>query len=242
MSKPPLTLSGWLRLDVVERVLRGVDGCHSVLEVGAGEGAVGARLAVRYRYTGLEPDPAACTTARSRVEPAGGTVLCGGLDALESQASFDLVCAFEVLEHVEDDRAELLAWSELVRAGGWLMLTVPPFERRFGRADQAVGHFRRYDPDRLVELVRAAGFARPRAILYGFPFGHGLEGARNLLAWVAPSRGSMAERSAASGRRFQPNDRLGLLTQVVAVPMRLAQRPFVGRRLGSNLLVLAQKL
>lgn len=242
MSKPPLTLSGWLRLDVVERVLRGLDGCHYVLEIGAGQGALGARLAERYSYTGLEPDPAACARARSRVEPVGGTIHCGGLDALESEACFDLLCAFEVLEHIQDDQAELLAWSERVRAGGWLMLTVPPFERRFGRADRAVGHFRRYDPDRLVELLRAAGFGRASAIFYGFPFGHGLEAARNLLDWMAPSHGSMSERSAASGRRFQPKDQLGILTQAVAFPMRLAQRPFVGRPVGSNLLMVAEKL
>jgi SAM-dependent methyltransferase len=240
MTRPPLTLSAWLRYDLIERTLTRLSGIESVLEIGAGEGALGARLAARYDYTGVEPDPTACARARERVGPAGGRVVCGGLEEL-GPASFDLVCAFEVLEHIPDDAAALRAWWERLQPGGRLMVTVPPFQRRFGAADRRVGHLRRYEPEGLVEALRSAGFVEVEAALFGFPFGRGLEVARNVLARAAPSEGSAAERSATSGRWVQPPDRLGPLTHAVALPARLCQRPFIGSRWGSGLFAVARR-
>ena len=240
MTQPPLTLSAWLRYDLIERTLARFPAIESVLEIGAGEGALGARLAARYDYTGVEPDPIACAKARERIEPSGGRVVCGDLEEL-GPATFDLACAFEVLEHIADDAAALRAWLERLRPGGRLMVTVPPFQRRFGAADRRVGHVRRYEPEDLVETLRAAGFVDAEALLFGFPFGRGLEVARNLLARAAPSEGSAEERSAGSGRWLQPPDRLGALTYAVALPARLSQRPFIGSRWGSGLFALARR-
>ena len=240
MTQPPLTLSAWLRYDLIERTLARFSAIESVLEIGAGEGALGARLAARYDYTGVEPDPLACAKARERIEPSGGRVVCGDLEQL-GPAAFDLVCAFEVLEHIDDDAAALGAWWERVRPGGRIMLTVPPFQDRFGAADRRVGHIRRYEPDRLVEALRSAQFVEVEAMLFGFPFGRGLEVARNLLARAAPSEGSAGERSETSGRWMQPADRLAPLTYAVALPARLCQRPFIGSRRGSGLFAVARR-
>jgi SAM-dependent methyltransferase len=144
LTDPPLTVKGWLRYDVVTRLLAGLEGVESVLEVGAGEGALGVRLARRYRYVGLEPDPRAFATARARFARAGlESVVEGDVEKLPSGSTFDLVCAFEVLEHCEDDVAELRRWAERVRPEGWLMLSVPAFADWFGPADRKAGHFRR---------------------------------------------------------------------------------------------------
>lgn len=240
MTQPPLTLSAWLRYDLIERTLARLAAVESVLEIGAGEGALGARLAARYDYTGIEPDPGACAKARERIEPGGGRVVCGDLEQL-GPATFDLVCAFEVLEHIADDGAALRAWWGRLRPGGRLMLTVPPFQGRFGAADRRVGHIRRYEPGDLVATLRTAGFVDVEAVLFGFPFGRGLEAARNLLARAAPAEGSAEERSAGSGRWLQPPDRLGALTYAAALPARLSQRPFIGSRWGSGLFALARR-
>lgn len=240
MTQPPLTLSAWLRYDLIERTLTRFPGLESVLEIGAGEGALGARLATRYDYTGVEPDPLACAKARERVGRAGGRVVCGDLEELGT-ADFDLVCAFEVLEHIADDAAALRAWRERLRPEGRLMLTVPPFQHRFGAADRRVGHVRRYEPDALAEALRSAGLVDVEIALFGFPFGRGLELARNLLARAAPAEGSADERTAASGRWLQPSDRLAPVMQAVALPARLCQRPFIGSRWGSGLFAVAQR-
>lgn len=227
MSDPPLTPNAWLRWDVVSRLLDGLADVERVLEVGAGEGALGARLAQRYDYVGVEPDPLSRARARERV----GTVL----EALPDE-SFDLVCAFEVLEHVADDGAELRSWRDRLHPGGWLLLSVPAHEKRFGPADRRVGHVRRYDPERLAALLTETGFENSRLVTYGFPLGYALEVGRHVLA----GRGE-GEGTAGSGRWLQPSDRLGWATRLGTAPFRLLQRPFARTRLGTGIVALARR-
>ena len=243
MADPPLTIKGWLRYDVVMRLLAELDDVESVLEIGAGEGALGVRLARRYRYVGVEPDLRSFETARRRFDRAGtGTIVHGGVDALAPGPAFDLVCAFEVLEHCEDDLAALRAWVARVRPHGWLMLSVPAFTRRFGPSDRKAGHHRRYERAQLAAVLEA-GRLEPRSIeLYGFPLGNLLEVAWNAAARVRPAMGPAAERTAASGRYFQPGRRLAWAPRVIAAPGRLAQRSVLGRGRGTGFVALARRV
>lgn len=242
VSDPPLTIKGWLRYDVVARRLAQLDDVASVLEVGAGEGALGVRLARRYRYVGLEPDPRASATARRRFDDAGlGTMLDGGVEALPPGSTFDLVCAFEVLEHCEDDVAALREWAAHVRPRGWLLLSVPAFAQRFGPSDRKAGHFRRYEHAELAAALEAAGLVPEAIELYGFPLGNLLEVAWDAAARLRPAAGSAAERTAASGRYFQPRRTLGWVPRVISAPGRLAQRSFVGRGRGTGFVALARR-
>src|SRR3954469_10818685 len=132
---------------------------RDVLEVGCGEGALGVRLARGRDYLGLEPDPDSFQVARQRFTEAGhGEVRQAHTWDLGAEERFDAVCAFEVLEHIEDDAAALAEWAGRLRPGGGLLLSVPAHQRRFGPADELVGHFRRYDPDALADLLAGCGF------------------------------------------------------------------------------------
>ena len=111
-SSPPLTLAGWLRHDSIRRLLRDVERLDTVLEIGAGEGALGVRLASAYDYVGVEPDPAARSRAAARLSERGRGAVVGGLDELGPERRFDLVCAFEVLEHIADEQAALAEWGK----------------------------------------------------------------------------------------------------------------------------------
>lgn len=212
-----------------------------MLEIGAGEGAVGARLARSYRYVGLEPDQSSCAVARARIEPSGGRVVCGDITALEASDSYDLLCAFEVLEHVAHDAETLAAWAKHVKPGGWMMLSVPPFQRRFGLTDRAVGHFRRYEPEQIRSLMLGCGLRDPKTLLYGFPIGYALDAAKHSLARVTRAQGSREELTAGSGRWFQPKQGLGTLITVLAAPFSLIQRPFHGTNLGSGMVAIARR-
>jgi hypothetical protein len=119
------------------------------------------------------------------------------------------------------------------------MLSVPPFQSRFGPSDRAVGHFRRYEPEQMRELLLACGLRNPQVLLYGFPIGYALDAAKNALARVAGANGSREDLTAASGRWFQPKERLGSLITVLAAPFCLLQRPFHETRLGSGLVAVA---
>jgi SAM-dependent methyltransferase len=240
--QPPLTLHGWLRYDVVASALDRLEGVGSVLEIGAGEGAMGARLAQRYAYVGLEPDRRSFLKAQERLTRIGrGEVLNGSIELLPAGRTFDLVCAFEVLEHIEDDCAALRDWQALVRSGGWLMISVPAWRSRFGAADRSAGHWRRYDPHEVEDVLIRADFRGPRVWLYGFPLGNVLQPMWNLLARNSPADAPMAERTAKSGRWFQPPEALGFLTQALSAPFRLAQRPFTDSRRGTGVVAVAQR-
>ncbi|MGH9052366.1 MAG: class I SAM-dependent methyltransferase, partial [Acidimicrobiia bacterium] len=222
-------------------ILRGLDHVESVLEIGCGQGALGARLAGRYRYVGIEIDEASHALAAARVEPTGGLVLQGDISTLPLGMIFDLVCAFEVLEHIADDLEALRTWREFLRPGGWLLISVPAYQQRFGAADVRVGHHRRYDPEATQSLLEASGFVLRAALLYGFPLGYALEAARNRLSGTWRRAASQTERTRASGRLLQPPSFLGWLTATASLPFRILQRPFLGTRLGTGLVILARR-
>jgi len=138
----PLAPNAWLRYDVVQRMLP--PGITDVLEVGCGQGAFAARLAQRYHYLGVEPDHTSWTVAHRRVSAMGAGEIRNIAAEKLGDERFDLVCAFEVLEHIEDDAAAVKEWSSRLRPAGWLLLSVPAGPDQYGPWDELVGHFRRY--------------------------------------------------------------------------------------------------
>ena len=112
-----------------------------------GQGGLAVRLASRFDYTGYEPDGESFRVAQRRLG-GRGMVINDFLPA-EPDEVFDVVGAFEVLEHIEGDREALEAWRRWLTPGGQLMLSVPSHQDRFGPADLVVGHYRRYERDDL---------------------------------------------------------------------------------------------
>ncbi len=70
----------------------------------------------------------------------------------------DTIVCLNVLEHIEDDRSTLSDFASVLPSGGRLALLVPAMPALYGTLDQHLGHYRRYDVDRLSQLVRGAGF------------------------------------------------------------------------------------
>lgn len=240
MMDPVLSPNAWLRYDAIRRVLERLLPLESILELGAGQGSVGARLSRLARYTGVEPDPISREVARGRLPRSA--VMVQDLGELDPAADFDLACAFEVLEHIEDDLGTLRAWTERVRPGGHLLLSVPAHAKRFAAADHVAGHFRRYDPPQLRALARKVGLIGVETQVYGFPLGYVLEMGRNLAARRSSRREmTVAERTSGSGRLMQPPPWAAALTWASTAPFRWSQRPFGSTQLGTGLILLAQR-
>lgn len=240
MPLPALALNAWLRWDIIERHLDRIDPPGRMLEIGAGQGAVGARLAVRGGYTGVEPDAQSRSVAAGRM-PVDAR-LVATLDDLDPVETFDLVCAFEVLEHIDADADALRAWSERISPGGHLLLSVPSHQRRFGAWDERVGHLRRYERDALHDLLRGASLQSLAVDASGFPLGHLLERARNGIARLEGRRAdSTRDRTAASGRAFQPPSWAAPLLRLTSAPFRRAQAPFRRTQLGTGWVALARR-
>ena len=238
---PALTLVGALRYDLIRKILGGLEGVGSILEIGPGVGAVGARLAREYEYVGVEQDRYSAEIARRNVELVGGGHVIHGTTRDLDKRSFDLVCAFEVLEHIEDDRAALREWQTFIRPGGWLMLSVPAWSKRFGRYDELAGHLRRYGRADLEHLANQCGFEDPVTFAYGFPLGNLLQKVWNRKASRTQLEGSPAERTAASGRWRQPRASLGWATRAAVAPFAASQRRLASRDLGIGLILVARR-
>ena len=224
----PLAPNAWLRFDLVERMLPA--GVTDVLEIGCGQGSLGARLAQHYHYLGVEPDRASWAVAQQRIRAVGHGEVRNITSGEIGAQRFDLICAFEVLEHIEDDAAAVKEWAGRLQARGWLLLSVPAFQHRYGPGDELAGHFRRYDPPAMAALLAGCGFAEIEIRQYGFPLGYLLETGRNVIGrrrLAATAATSVAERTAGSGRHLQPSGRgLGAATRWGTAPFRVLQRAF----------------
>ncbi|HWA14558.1 MAG TPA: methyltransferase domain-containing protein [Burkholderiales bacterium] len=84
-----------------------------------------------------------------------------------ADAEFDLVCAFDVVEHVDDEAATFHELSRVCAPDGTLLLSVPLHPEQWTAFDEFVGHRRRYEPQRLIELLDAYGFGVERSAVHG---------------------------------------------------------------------------
>lgn len=238
----PLTPRAALRWPLIKQGMKRTRPV-TTLEIGAGQGAMGARLArLTPSFLAVEPDVTSYGVAKERIEARGGTVRNCLSDDLEDGTTFDMVCAFEVLEHLEDDEAALASWAEKVRPGGHLMLSVPAWQHMFGKWDKAVGHYRRYSPDELGDKLRAAGFEPVKIGLYGWPLAFLLEAIRNRVAdGSAQLEDSADVQTAHSGRWMQPSKRLSDIVITVGIfPFQVLQRLVPGK--GNGIVSLARRV
>lgn len=98
----------------------------------------------------------------------GGRASQALVDALPyADGSFDLVCAFDILEHVEDDMAVLAELSRVARPAAILLLSVPLHASAWTPFDAFVGHHRRYEPEALLALLQSHGFELERSAVFG---------------------------------------------------------------------------
>jgi SAM-dependent methyltransferase len=118
----------------------------NVLEAGAGIGAnlkVFSRLPFR-RWTCLEPDRNLLEQLRNTLpDPTRYEAVAGTLEDLPARR-FDAILYIDVLEHIEDDRAEMSRAAARLNPGGSIIVLAPAHPWLFTPFDAAIGHFRRY--------------------------------------------------------------------------------------------------
>ncbi len=106
--------------------------------------------------------------ALGRLRAAQGQAAAGLVTALPlADASFDVVSALDIVEHVADDQAALAELSRVAKPGAVLLLSVPLHQAAWTGFDDAVGHHRRYDPAPLLALLHAHGFTVERSAAAG---------------------------------------------------------------------------
>jgi SAM-dependent methyltransferase len=145
---------------VVDVLRRRFPGARSVLEVGSGAGGMLAALRHAFpdmRLVGAEPASEALAIARRRL-PADVVLVQADAASLELGPDFDVVCALDVLEHVDDDRGALERLREVLRPNGGIVVLVPQHRWLWSEMDRIARHVRRYGRRELCDKLRRSGF------------------------------------------------------------------------------------
>ena len=106
--------------------------------------------------------------AIARLRPRAASVTLGSITALPfASGKFGLVCAFDIVEHVDDEDGALSELSRVCDSGGVLLMAVPLHPSRWTPFDDFVGHCRRYEPQRLLDKLNQYGFSVESSAVYG---------------------------------------------------------------------------
>ena len=197
-----------------------------VAEVGAGTGKFSALLRPHIdTLSAYAPSENMLPALRQRFSDDNGVTPINGFFGVESATlakHFDAVMYVNVLEHIEDDRAELGYVMRALTPGGPLLIFVPALSFLFSKLDEQVGHFRRYHKRPLTELGTSAGFEVNSGRYFDLV---------GVLPWYIAF--TLMGR-AGSGGSVAAYDRIGVpLTRTIE---RLVNPPF-----GKNLILVARK-
>ncbi len=144
---------------------------ETVAEIGAGIGSVSKMLLTKSikKLYAFEPSSNMYPFLLEELSnDKRAQAVNGYLKAENSPVAFDSIVYINVLEHIEDDGAELKNSLELLKSGGKLLLFVPALEWLYSEFDRNVGHHRRYTKRRLKTLVEESGFRIVRLRYFDF--------------------------------------------------------------------------
>jgi len=123
-----------------------------ILEIGCGTGHNLKMLSEFGTVAGLEIDEAARSFAEKRV---GHEIFSAPLPELAGipERHYDVVGAFDVIEHILDDEGAIASIARLLKPGGKLVMTVPAHQWMWSAHDVVNHHKRRYSKASLKRLI-----------------------------------------------------------------------------------------
>lgn len=135
-------------------------GAKRYLEIGCGNGAVLRAVAASRRWerlAGSDLHPTGLKHARARLPPEVELVQ---MDARTIPAvnAFDLIGAFDIVEHVADDETVLRGLRGATAEGGGTIIAVPQHPSLWSRADEIGHHQRRYRLGEMEAKLKRNGF------------------------------------------------------------------------------------
>jgi SAM-dependent methyltransferase len=106
--------------------------------------------------------------ALAKLRRRNAHVVLGEITALPfADGAFDLVCALDIIEHVDDDDAAFSELSRVAKPGATLLLSMPLHPSRWTPFDDLVGHKRRYEPQGLAAKLTQHQLAVASSAVYG---------------------------------------------------------------------------
>jgi SAM-dependent methyltransferase len=218
---------------IVSTLRRHFPDARSLLELGCGTGFVLEALHAAFpalRLVGSELYEEGLAVARRRLPD----VELVQLDARELpyRDEFDVVGAFDVLEHVDEDEAVLAEAHRAVRPGGGVVLLVPQHPRLWSAMDDVAHHVRRYTRRELVAKAVGAGFDVERVTSF----------VSSLLPAMAASRAArrLLRRPYDPVAELRPGALNGVFERILDGERRLIERG-VSLPAGGSLLLVGRK-
>lgn len=203
-----------------------VRGAELVLDVGSADGPSVEWLTGTERKVSIDLDP-------TGLEPGG---VCGtALQLPFADNTFDVVGAFDVVEHCAPEMTALVEMTRVLKPGGRLLISVPAYQWAWTDFDVRSGHHRRYTRARAVAAISRAGLRMERAT-YAFSAVFPFFVAERAVRKIRPPRKDTAENLLPEVRPALD----ALLTRLCRVDRRLLRRhdlPF-----GSSVVVAATKV
>ncbi len=129
------------------------------LDVGCGPGFVLMRIEKSFPLLsiyGYDHNTNALNLAAHRLKR--GRVVEFDVRMMNSESKFDVIGAFDVMEHIQEDSLLLSRMYKAVRNGGGIILTVPQHQFLWSSFDEFSNHLRRYKFAKLRKKVEKAGF------------------------------------------------------------------------------------
>jgi SAM-dependent methyltransferase len=106
--------------------------------------------------------------ALTLLEQGGGKTCNSSIDELPFEdGTFELVCALDIIEHVENDQGALSEITRVAASGATVLLSTPLHPEYWTPFDEFVGHYRRYEPERLSELLAKNGLSVEQSGIFG---------------------------------------------------------------------------
>jgi 2-polyprenyl-3-methyl-5-hydroxy-6-metoxy-1,4-benzoquinol methylase len=146
---------------IVGLIARHFAGARSMLEIGCGTGSVLQsieRALPHLKLMGSELSPHGLVFAKQRLQERV-TLLQMDARSIPARAQFDIIGAFDVIEHIKEDEAVLQAIRAALKPGGGAIITVPQHPWLWSPADESAHHQRRYRRRELETKLQRCGFS-----------------------------------------------------------------------------------
>lgn len=180
-------------------------------------------------YVGLDFSDDAIRFCR---EKGLGEVIKGDIKELPfPDATFDLVLATDIIEHIDDDEKAMSEISRVLRTDGHVLVTVPAFMSLWGLQDDVSHHQRRYRLRQLSDLISSSGLKVEKTHYFNFLLFIPIWAARRIIRVCKPKLESENQLNSPTINR--------ILKTVFAIDLQLAS--FVKPPFGVSILALAKK-
>ena len=129
---------------------------NKILDVGCGLGETSKKLTIFGQVVGIDSSPEAIKLAQKNGLKKAVVMNVNNLTFPKN--SFNLVTAFDVLEHINDDQKAIKEIFRVLKNRGIFLLTAPSYNWLWSEHDEVLEHKRRYTKSQIEKKLKKAGF------------------------------------------------------------------------------------